>query len=315
MIFKKKRKIRIAFGTIFYPLAMSRYMLEALQRRDDVELWTYGPFSGAWIPWGDGMSLPAKYVFTPDAPLPLGPSVQPIVRYGQMEMLKPWEPDLWLEVNAGLEANGRPVSGKYAVIGTDPHVLGQIYDRVRPRADYFFGMQSPYLGEGDIFLPYAYDPIWHSPSPIPMKDRLYDAALIGLQYASRTKLVNALRSRGLNVFYELGKVYDEARDIYHNTKVGFNWSSLQDTTARVYELMAMGTVPVLNRVPDLMRMFVDGTDFIGFDNTNEAVNAIEHYLENPEEAEKIATQAKEAVKEHTWDARMETVLRETGVLL
>ena len=289
-------------------------MLEALQRRDDVELWTYGPFSGAWIPWGAGMNLPAKYVFTPNAPLPLGPGVQPIVRYGQMEMLKPWEPDLWLEVNAGLEAQGRPVSGKYAVIGTDPHVLGQIYDRVRPRADYFFGMQSPYLGEGDIFLPYAYDPIWHSPSPIPMKERHYDLALIGLQYQQRTNLVDILRTRGKNVYYELGKVYDEARDIYHNTKVAFNWSSLQDTTARVYELMAMGTVPVLNRVPDLMRMFVDGEDFIGFDNTNEAVNAIEHYLENPEDAEKIATQAKEAVKEHTWDARMETVLQEVGLL-
>ena len=314
MIFKKKRKIRIAFGTIFYPLTMSRYMLEALQRREDVELWTYGPFSGAWIPWGDGMSLPTRHVFTPNAPLPLGPGVQPIVRYGQMELLKPWEPDLWLEVNAGLQAQGKPVSGKYAVIGTDPHVLGQIYDRVRPRADYFFGMQSPYLGEGDIFLPYAYDPIWHSPSPISMKDRAYDLALIGLQYPQRTNVVNILRNRGMKVYYELGKVYDEARDIYHNTKVGFNWSSLLDTTARVYELMAMGTVPVLNRVPDLMNMFENGKDYVGFDTANEAVNHIEYYVNHPEEAEIISAQAKEAVKEHTWDARMETVLQEVGLL-
>ena len=314
MIFKRKRKIRIAFGTIFYPLTMSRYMLEALLRRDDVELWTYGPFSGAWIPWAGGMSLPAKYVFTPDMPLPLGPGIQPIVRYGQMEMLKPWQPDLWLEVNAGLQTQGRPVSGKYAVIGTDPHVLGAIYDTIRPRTDHFFGMQSPYLGPGDILLPYAHDPIWHSPSPIPMADRGYDSALIGLQYQQRTNLVNILRTRGFNIYYELGDVYAEARDIYHNTKVGFNWSSLQDTTARVYELMAMGTVPVLNRVPDLMQMFVDGRDFIGFDTTNEAVNIIEHYVNNPDDAEKISTQAKEAVKEHTWDARMETVLRKTGVL-
>lgn len=313
MIFKK-RKLRIAFGTIFYPLAMSRYMLDALQRRNDVELWTYGPFSGAWIPWAGGMSLPAKYVFTPDMPLPLGPGVQPIVRYGQMEMQKPWEPDLWLEVNAGLEAQGRPVSAKYAVIGTDPHVLGGIYDSLRPRTDYFFGMQSPYLGPGDIFLPYAYDPIWHSPSPIPMKDRNYDISLIGLQYPQRTNVVNILRNRGRKVYYELGKVYDEARDIYHNTKVGFNWSSLLDTTARVYELMAMGTVPVLNRVPDLVEMFEDGKDFIGFDTANEAVNLIEHYADYPEEAEEISASAKEAVKEHTWDARMETVLQETGLL-
>jgi spore maturation protein CgeB len=108
-------------------------------------------------------------------------------------------------------------------------------------------------------------------------------------------------------------VYDEARDIYHNTKVGFNWSSLLDTTARVYELMAMGTVPVLNRVPDLMNMFENGKDYVGFDTANEAVNHVEYYVNHPEEAEAISAQAKEAVKEHTWDARMETVLQEVGL--
>lgn len=310
-----KKKLRIAFGTIFYPLMMGRYMLEALLRRQDTELWTYGPYTGNWIPWAGGMTLPFKHVFTPDKPLPLAPNQPPTIRYGQMEMEKPWEPDLWIEVNGGLNTFGRPAAeGKYAVIASDPHVLGGIYAEARPKADFFFGMQKPYLVAGDIWLPYAYDPIWHAPSPIPMADREYDAALIGLQYPNRIKLTSLLRARGKKVFFELGPVYEDALAIYHNTRVGFNWSSLQDTTARVFELMAMGVVPVLNRVPDLMEMFVDGRDFQGFDTMDEAVELICTYSENHREAQIVANAAMDAVREHTWDNRMQQVLEETGVL-
>lgn len=308
-----KKKLRIAFGSIFYPLMMGRYMLEALLRRDDTEIWTYGPYTGDWIPWAGGMRLPKKYVFKPDKPLPFGQP--PSVRYGQMEMEKPWEPDLWIEVNGGLQTFGRPAKeGAYAVIASDPHVLGGIYDVARPKADFFFGMQKPYLKPGDIWLPYAYDPIWHAPSTIPMADREYDSALIGLQYPNRIQLTDRLRARGKKVFFELGPVYDDARDIYHNTRVGFNWSSLQDTTARVFELMAMGVVPVLNRVPDLMEMFTDGTDFQGFDTMDEAVELICHFSENLDEADMASYCAMDAVREHTWDNRMQAVLEETGVL-
>ncbi len=309
-----KKKLRIAFGYIFYPLAMGRYMLEALLRRSDTEIWTYGPYTGDWIPWAGGMTLPSKYVFKPDMPLPWVPGQPPTIRYGQMEMEKPWEPDLWIEVNGGIRTFGRPIKDKYAIIASDPHVLGGIYDVVRPKADYFFGMQKPYLKPGDIWLPYAYDPIWHAPSLIPMVDRDYDAALIGLQYPNRIQLANLLRARGKKVFFELGPVYEDARDIYHNTRVGFNWSSLQDTTARVFELMAMGVVPVLNRVPDLMEMFQDGRDFQGFDTMDEAIELICAYSDNHSEAQLAADAAIEAVREHTWDNRMQAVLEKTGIL-
>ncbi len=307
-----KKKLRIAFGSIFYPLMMGRYMLEALLRRSDTEIWTYGPYTGDWIPWAGGMRLPKKYVFKPDKALPFGQP--PSIRYGQMEMEKPWQPDLWIEVNGGLQTFGRPAHGPYAIIASDPHVLGGIYDVVRPKADFFFGMQKPYLKPGDIWLPYGYDPIWHAPSTIPMADRAYDAALIGLQYGNRIHLTDKLRAMGKNVFFELGPVYDDAREIYHNTRVGFNWSSKQDTTARVFELMAMGCVPVLNRVPDLMEMFVDGRDFRGFDTMDEAVEIICAMSENHEAAEMAGHAAQNAVREHSWDNRMQKVLEETGVL-
>jgi glycosyltransferase involved in cell wall biosynthesis len=169
-------------------------------------------------------------------------------------------------------------------------------------------MQKPYMKPGDIWLPYAYDPIWHAQTTIPAKDRQYDAALIGLPYPDRNKLVTRLRNDGLNVFYEIGPCYNDARDIYHNTRVGLNWSSLQDTTARVFELMAFGICPVLNRVPDLMELFTDGEHFLGFNDLEEAAQKAEMAAKDFELCERIGNAARNAVEPHSWDARVQKVL-------
>src|SRR4030067_637121 len=111
----KERPIRVAFTSIFYPLFMGRYLLGALLRRKDVEVWTAGPFTGRWIPWNGGMYLPESYVFTPNLPLPAGTPAG--LSYPQVESADamPWQPDLWLEVSSTLETFGRPQQGISAV--------------------------------------------------------------------------------------------------------------------------------------------------------------------------------------------------------
>lgn len=302
--------IKVAFVSIFYPLMMGRYMLEALLRRDDVEIWTAGPYTGRWIPWAGGMNLPGEYVFQPNHPMPFGQG-QPMVSFKMLEKQVPFEPDIWINVSSTLVTHGKPTKGKYVVIAADPHVLD--YDKERSKADLFFNMQKPYMKPGDIWLPYGYDPIWHSQTDIPWEDREHDAALLGLNYANRTKLVGQLRGKGYDVAYDVGPCYDDARSIYHSTRVGLNWSSLQDTTARVFEIMAFGIAPVLNHVPDLDAMFTEGEHFMGFDDVNEAVVHVGWCLNNPEVADKMGRQAREAVEPHSWDARMQTVLEEAGL--
>ena len=54
---------------------MMRYMIEAFEDRDDVELWTYGPFTGNNIPWNGGIQLDQRYVKTPNFPLPIGSNI------------------------------------------------------------------------------------------------------------------------------------------------------------------------------------------------------------------------------------------------
>ena len=58
--------IRVVVSGIHYPLSMMKYFITALQRREDIELFTVGPFTGTYIPWAGGMQLPAKYVKQPD---------------------------------------------------------------------------------------------------------------------------------------------------------------------------------------------------------------------------------------------------------
>jgi len=294
--------IRCVLTSIYYPMAILRYFEAALRRRPDVELFTVGPFTGPAIPWNGGMTLPQKYAIAPD--LPLGNIVQGNVPINYIETLLPWSPDLWLQVDAGFFLSGRPKSGLNAFVGTDPHVLD--YSLQRALADKFFCMQAYYAQGRDEYLPYAYDPLWHAPEKQP---RRYDVVLLGLHYENRNRLVSELKRQGVNVFYELGPVFDEARAIYNSAPLGLNWSSLNDLTARVFELLGMGRLAVVNRVPDLGQFFEDGRDLAAFDSLGEAVEKVLHYLAHPEQAAAIAHQGKKTVAPHTWDDRVEQIFK------
>lgn len=308
---KKRPRIRIALTSIFYPVFMGRYLWEALLENPQIEVWSAGPFTGRWIPWNNGMDLPSEYVLKPNHPTAI--TNPPMVSYPMLERLKPWEPDLWIEVNAGLTALGKPTSAPLAMVLTDPHVLTDFYRDQKARADFVFTMQSPYKQPGEILLPYAYSRRWHTQTLIPFEQRKYDAALLGLQYGNRNALMGALAAKGLKLAYQLGPAYDDAKRIYHDTRIGLNWSSLQDTTARCFELMAFGLPAVMNRVPDLMTMFKDGQDFIGFDTLDQALGAVDDLLLHPDKARQIGENARKAVEFHTWDWRVECLLTACGL--
>jgi glycosyltransferase involved in cell wall biosynthesis len=302
------RPLRIAYTCIWYPVAMGRYIHDALVRRPNTEVWSAGPYTGRWIPWKGGMFLPEAYAFKPSFPMPLANVAE--VNYNLLQTKVPWEPDVWIEANAGLRAVGRPKQ-KYVVIGTDPHVLD--YTPARKSADLFFSMQRPYMKPGDKWMPYGYDPIWHTPTSKPVRERKYDIALVGLDYANRREAIAIMESKGHATYLQNGPAYGDARDIYHDTKIGLNWSSLQDTTARVFELMAFGIAPLLNRVPDLMQMFQEGRDFEGFSTMQELQDKAEALLANPDHCQALGDQARQSVEPHSWDNRVADLLKECGL--
>lgn len=289
-------------------MAILRYFEAALKRREDIELTTVGVFTGRKIPWSGGMLLPSHCARSPDVVLPAACKKGTPLAMAKSKL--DFKPDLWIQVDAGMWLDGRLPGTQMVGIGTDPHVLN--YDQQRKRADRFFCMQRVYSQPGDIYLPYAYDPIWHCPSEYKVHPR-YDACLLGLHYTQRDRWVEQLRKIGMKVCYDLGPVFLAARALYLESKVGLNWSSLDDLVARVFEVTAMGLPLVTNHVTDLAEFFKPQEDVCVFHNLNEAVRLVTYLVDNEEARLEIARKGHQAVKPHTYDARVQQVLEECGL--
>ena len=287
---------------MYYPVSIGKYFDFALKRRDDVNLHTIGPWTSTYIPWMGGMYLQDKHSRPPDSPMSKTFCGQVKVNPKILESRLPFKPDLWINADAGFSFS-KP-DCPYAIIATDPHVLN--YDYQRTQADMFYNMQKVYSKEDDIYLPYCADPKWHSPLNV---DKEYDVCLIGLKYENRTRLVNRLRDRGLNVFYETGIVYDKYQEAYAKSRLAFSWSSKLDLIARVFEAMAMDVPLVCNHVPDMELFFEDGVDYYGFDNLEQAEAQIFMALANYEDAKMVSKNAHTKVMaDHLYDHRIEQIL-------
>lgn len=299
-------KIKTVLAYKAFPLAIASYFRRALERRQDVELFTVGEFYGQWIPWAGGMTIPPKYRNSVDLPLPRDMNNP---RWEMIENSLPWKPDLVLNVDAGFHFSSKPKDVPYFIVATDPHVLGDWYDKVKPLADKFYNMQPAYMQSGDELLPYAFDPTVHfSMSDV---EKEYDCSLIGLHYPQRDELIRRLRGLDIKVNYSIGSIYDEYRIENNKATIGLNWSSLEDVTARVFEIMAMKLVPVLNRLNGLDALgFEDGRHYLGFDTVSEAVEKVQWALENPELANQIALGAYQKVNQEDWtyDNRVRQIL-------
>lgn len=303
------RKIRVLLTYLVYPLAMGTYFRKALEHNDRVDLRVAGTYTGSWIPWMGGMSLPQKYAIPPDYPLPITLQTNEYPYEALKVMMRDWVPDIVIQVDAGFHAKHKPTDGMVVTVGTDPHVLNDWYDAPRKYSDRFFNMQKVYSKRGDIYLPYAYSKYDCYPSENPVKD--LDAALVGMPYQQRVDWVNELRRKGVNVYMENGPVFEEAREIYNRAKIGLNWSSLDDLNCRAFELPAMKLYPIMNWVSDMGEF--EFTKECGiFRDLPTAVEEVMWAMEHPEEAKAQAELAYQKVLPHTYDARVEQILADCG---
>ena len=292
----------VVISALWYPITMAMWFVRAFSRRSDVELYTVGPFTGTYIPWRGGMHIPIRYMSPPTVNLPQN---TPNNISSSFVIDKVPKADLWIEIDAGWHFSTRPNCEIHALIKTDPHVLGDHYKSIENRVDVSFGMQRAYLQPRDTYLPYAYDPTVHYPMDIKKE---YDACLIGLMYGHRSRLINLLRENGLNVYYDLGKVFDEYRILYNKSRVALSWSSLNDTPARCFEGMAMGLPLVCNVTPEMHEMFEVDTDFLSFSSASEGRDRVIELLNDDVFALQIARNGYRKVKPHTWDARVESIM-------
>lgn len=307
---------KILISGIYFPVtAALEYIVRAFKRREDCDVRTIGPYTGLNIPWGGsaGMVMPERYDFKPDIVLPWnGFHEHPPMQYIKSR-LGDWHPDLILDVNAGFSLDGNLENSVHATFFTDPHVLRPWYDSVKAGYDFIFCPQIPYAKENEFYLPYAADSEWCKPIET---EKLYDVSIVGNHYANRIQLMDNIKSGGKRTRFELGVAKEDMQLLYSQSICGINWSSLNDLTARVFEMSCLGIVPVINRVPDLDRLgFIEGEHYLGFTSMYEAEAAVNRAINEPELAAAIGKNARNKIINdgHTWDNRAQTILEVCGL--
>jgi hypothetical protein len=99
--------------------------------------------------------------------------------------------------------------------------------------------------------------------------------------------------------------------VYGHSKLVLNASINGDLNMRVFEAMAAGAMLVTNRIGNgLADLFEEGTHYVGYSSTPEAMDRIAHYLDNNDERQAIAHAGQAAVlAHHTYDHRWEVIRR------
>jgi hypothetical protein len=267
------------------PVTLGRYMLEAF-RRIGVDVRSIGNTTGTAI-WNRQLAPDREWR-----------------RDGELDTSWPdWRPDLVAILDNSRYHHPRYHDVPHIVYGVDNHVFTYRQEGI---AHYFMahrrGPVMPVEGDDMTWLPCAYDPVFFPPSPIPWEQRRFDLSIIGVAYDHRIELVRTLRANlNLAMAYKVGPVYEEYRDIYHNTRISLCASFRGDVAIRVFETAAMGCTVLSDPCDDLPELAADG--IVLYRDPAEAVERVRHLLAHPAEAQALADRSQQWALPHTWDAR------------
>jgi hypothetical protein len=282
--------MRILLVAIHHPVGAARYMADAFRRLGH-DVRSVGPARGADI-WD--MRLAPSRVWNPDGPLDA--------------YWTDWDPDLVLVMETSFPYHHpRYADVPHALYTVDNHVA----DVDQPGISHYFlahrrGPAMPVVGPRRTWLPCGYDPVLFTPSRVPWRDRKHDVSLIGVMYPSRIALLQALRQRGVHVFAGTGAVYEEFRDVYHQTRISLSLTTHGDVPQRLFETAATGCVVLSNPCDDFDQLRPDGV--VEYRFPDECADAIRHLLSDPALAESLAARSAAWAGSHTWDARAATIL-------
>lgn len=105
----------------------------------------------------------------------------------------------------------------------------------------------------------------------------------------------------------------EIPELYRRARVGLNLhNSTGPINARLYDLAAFGVCQVCDNKATLDLVFEQGTEIIGYDNLDECVALLRHYLSDPDAASQIGSAARlryerEYTMEKIWDSFFEKI--------
>ncbi len=165
------------------------------------------------------------------------------------------------------------------------------------------------------WLPLACMPSLYPHEPL---ERMYDVAYVGSlnreDGGRRAQLFEKIAARFPN--NKIGKFWPEdmAR-IYSQAKIVVNACHNKDVNMRVFEAMAAGALLITDPAIGLEDLFEDGKHLVIYRRDEDVLGLIQHYLDHPDERERIAQAGQALVRsQHTYAHRLEIILKEAEAL-
>jgi spore maturation protein CgeB len=212
---------------------------------------------------------------------------------------------------------------------SDPDVFpynGKVYSHLY---DLFYtnslhSLKNQYGRETNIrLLPFAASPRLHR--PLPDVEKKYDIVVVGHARADRTETVNALKKhfsvglfgRGWGAEHSPVNGADHVKAInsgraylsFSRTAAGFT-----NVKIGIFEAAACKTLLITQVFEEMDRYFKYGMETVGYSSTDELVESVKFYRQNPHLADWIGRNSYErCLREHTWRSRWEAVLSDIMV--
>lgn len=232
------------------------------------------------------------------------------------------EYEIWLETLGIIRARGDVATISWAAddswkyrevsrfVGAAYHAMTTTYDYVVPR----------YHADGvrDVLLTqWAVSSDWLA-EPLPAAQCQYAVSFVGAAHGDRRASVAALRKAGIEVAcfghgWPNGPVaMNNIPDIMRKSVISLNFANSRGENqikARVFEVPGAGGFLLTGGARGIERFYRPGTDIAVFEDVDDLVGQIHHFLSNPGERDAISLSGHERTRrEHTYEQRMAEVV-------
>jgi hypothetical protein len=179
------------------------------------------------------------------------------------------------------------------------------YDRLFQQAGHPRAVCLPHAVEAELFARQE-------------REELYEVGWVGnLEggiYKTRRRCIGGLQHRFVMNDVHRRYSFEELSDVYARSKIVVNISRddyLKDANLRCFEAMGAGALLMTPRPTELSALGLSEDEhYVIFDGDAELHQKISYYLAHEHERRRIATAARAVVlKQHTYDARVDTILR------
>lgn len=293
--------MNILISGLWFPLGTDVVLRDAFRRMGH-RVYTVGACFGDVIPWGGMMTLPGKaqlpdVEMTWDARLTVSEIEERIA--DKIEFVLQCDPNFYIERGESAAPN--------VCYASDNHVL-----------------QYPHIDDYDIFFAahsfahhkehpkFRWLPGAREPHAYDMHlERRYDVCMIGTMYQQRYDVVKVLLSKNVNMLLGCGRLFEEWNYLHNLALATVVEPCNADLSGRVFNHMAQGTLVIMRRgLVDAEKIGMrESMHYLSYEHLEELPERI-RIARDPHARKVLTERAKVWVEPHTWESRLETMLRE-----